>query len=118
MSVVDLLGVTKRFGDVTAVEHPAADRASAYGLESIIVDGNDPEAVYEVATTAIGLGGSSLLGDIAHDTDEVVERLDALRLGRLHHQRLLHDQGEVDRRRMDAVVQDGLGDVERHHPVR
>ena len=40
-------------GDVTAVEHPAADRASAYGLESIIVDGNDPDAVYEVAATAI-----------------------------------------------------------------
>ena len=40
-------------GDVTAVEHPAADRASAYGLESIIVDGNDPDAVYEVATVAI-----------------------------------------------------------------
>jgi acetoin:2,6-dichlorophenolindophenol oxidoreductase subunit alpha len=40
-------------GDVTAVEHPAADRASAYGLESIIVDGNDPDAVHAVATTAI-----------------------------------------------------------------
>jgi acetoin:2,6-dichlorophenolindophenol oxidoreductase subunit alpha len=40
-------------GDVTAVEHPAADRASAYGLEPIIVDGNDPDAVYEVATTAL-----------------------------------------------------------------
>jgi acetoin:2,6-dichlorophenolindophenol oxidoreductase subunit alpha len=39
--------------DVTAVEHPAADRASAYGLESIIVDGNDVEAVYGVARTAI-----------------------------------------------------------------
>ncbi len=34
---------------VTAVEHPAADRAAAYGLESIVVDGNDPDAVYEVA---------------------------------------------------------------------
>lgn len=39
-------------GDVTAVEHPAADRASAYGLDSIIVDGNDPEAVYVVARDA------------------------------------------------------------------
>jgi acetoin:2,6-dichlorophenolindophenol oxidoreductase subunit alpha len=39
--------------DVTAVEHPAADRASAYGLESIIVDGNDVEAVYGVARTAL-----------------------------------------------------------------
>ncbi len=52
-------------GDVTAVEHPAADRASAYGLEPIIVDGNDPDAVYEVAATAIERartgGGPSLI---------------------------------------------------------
>ncbi len=39
-------------GDVTAVEHPAADRAAAYGLESIIVDGNDADAVYRIAQTA------------------------------------------------------------------
>src|SRR5213596_3726309 len=39
--------------DVTAVEHPAADRASAYGLPSIVVDGNDVEAVFETARTAI-----------------------------------------------------------------
>jgi pyruvate dehydrogenase E1 component alpha subunit len=39
-------------GDVTAVERPAADRASAYGLEPIVVDGNDPEAVYLVAEKA------------------------------------------------------------------
>src|SRR3954465_8009347 len=38
---------------VTAVEHPAADRAAAYGLESILVDGNDVDAVYEVARTAV-----------------------------------------------------------------
>jgi acetoin:2,6-dichlorophenolindophenol oxidoreductase subunit alpha len=42
-----------RTSEITAVEHPAADRASAYGLESIIVDGNDVDAVYEVATTAM-----------------------------------------------------------------
>jgi pyruvate dehydrogenase E1 component alpha subunit len=36
-------------GAVTAVERPAADRASAYGLEPIVVDGNDVEAVWEVA---------------------------------------------------------------------
>jgi acetoin:2,6-dichlorophenolindophenol oxidoreductase subunit alpha len=34
---------------VTAVEHPAADRAAAYGLESIIVDGNDADDVYRTA---------------------------------------------------------------------
>ena len=40
-------------GDVTPVEHPAADRASAYGLESIIVDGNDADAVYRCMTAAL-----------------------------------------------------------------
>src|SRR5262245_39272437 len=40
-------------GSVTAVERPAADRASAYGLESIVVDGNDVEAVFEVARRTI-----------------------------------------------------------------
>ncbi|WP_159588694.1 thiamine pyrophosphate-dependent dehydrogenase E1 component subunit alpha [Chelativorans xinjiangense] len=39
-------------GEVTAVENPAADRASAYGLESIIVDGNDADAVYRAAEAA------------------------------------------------------------------
>ena len=34
---------------VTAVEHPAADRAGAYGLEKIVVDGNDADAVYRTA---------------------------------------------------------------------
>jgi acetoin:2,6-dichlorophenolindophenol oxidoreductase subunit alpha len=42
-----------RTSDVTAVANPAADRASAYGLESIIVDGNDADAVYEVTQTAV-----------------------------------------------------------------
>src|SRR5215813_3940358 len=34
---------------VTAVEHPAADRASAYSLEKIVVDGNDADEVYMTA---------------------------------------------------------------------
>jgi pyruvate dehydrogenase E1 component alpha subunit len=34
---------------VTAVPNPAADRASAYGLDRIIVDGNDVDAVYRTA---------------------------------------------------------------------
>jgi TPP-dependent pyruvate/acetoin dehydrogenase alpha subunit len=40
-------------GAVTAVSRPAADRAAAYGLEAIVVDGNDVEAVYEVAQRAV-----------------------------------------------------------------
>ncbi len=39
-------------GQITAVEHPAADRASAYGLESIIIDGNDADEVYRSARAA------------------------------------------------------------------
>ena len=40
-------------GEVTAVRNPAADRAAAYGLESIIVDGNDPDAMYEIACRTV-----------------------------------------------------------------
>lgn len=50
---------------VTAVEHPAADRAAAYGLPSIVVDGNDADAVYQVASEALAKaragGGPSLI---------------------------------------------------------
>ncbi len=40
-------------GSVTPVPRPAADRAASYGLEGIVVDGNDVEAVYETAQAAI-----------------------------------------------------------------
>jgi pyruvate dehydrogenase E1 component alpha subunit len=50
---------------VTAVEHPAADRASAYGLESILVDGNDADVMYATAQRTIAKardgGGPSLV---------------------------------------------------------
>jgi pyruvate dehydrogenase E1 component alpha subunit len=50
---------------VTAVKNPAADRASAYGLESIVVDGNDADDVYQAADAAIrnarAGGGPSLI---------------------------------------------------------
>src|SRR5215207_3084289 len=50
---------------VTAVEHPAADRASAYGLEPILVDGQDADAVYRAALAAYDKartgGGPSLI---------------------------------------------------------
>lgn len=38
---------------VTPVNYPAADRAASYGLESIVVDGNDADAVYSAARKAI-----------------------------------------------------------------
>jgi pyruvate dehydrogenase E1 component alpha subunit len=39
---------------VTAVANPAADRASAYGLPSIVVDGNDADVMFATANTALG----------------------------------------------------------------
>jgi pyruvate dehydrogenase E1 component alpha subunit len=51
--------------DVTAVEHPAADRASAYGLDPMLIDGNDVELVYETAAEVLERartgGGPSLV---------------------------------------------------------
>jgi acetoin:2,6-dichlorophenolindophenol oxidoreductase subunit alpha len=52
-------------GEVTAVAHPAADRASAYGLQTPIVDGQDADEVYRAAKAAIDRarsgGGPSLI---------------------------------------------------------
>jgi pyruvate dehydrogenase E1 component alpha subunit len=51
--------------EVTAVANPAADRASAYGLEPVLVDGNDADLMYTVATAALEKarsgGGPSLI---------------------------------------------------------
>jgi len=51
--------------DVTAVEHPASDRAAAYGLEPVLIDGNDVDVVYRTAQRALDLarkgGGPSLI---------------------------------------------------------
>jgi TPP-dependent pyruvate/acetoin dehydrogenase alpha subunit len=51
--------------EVTAVPNPAADRASAYGLEPILVDGNDADVMHAVAVAAIEKarsgGGPSLI---------------------------------------------------------
>jgi TPP-dependent pyruvate/acetoin dehydrogenase alpha subunit len=40
-------------GSVTAVPRPAADRAAAYGLEPIVIDGNDVVAVYATARRVV-----------------------------------------------------------------
>jgi TPP-dependent pyruvate/acetoin dehydrogenase alpha subunit len=50
---------------VTAVKHPAADRAASYGLERQVIDGNDADVVYSTARAAIAKarsgGGPSLV---------------------------------------------------------
>jgi acetoin:2,6-dichlorophenolindophenol oxidoreductase subunit alpha len=57
-------------GTVTAVRRPAADRAASYGLEPLVADGNDVEAVYHLARTAIGRardgGGPSLVEAVTY----------------------------------------------------
>src|SRR4030088_1723694 len=51
--------------DVTSVKHPAADRAAAYGLDRILIDGNDADVVYRTAFAALEKaregGGPSLI---------------------------------------------------------
>lgn len=51
--------------DVSPVSNPGADRAASYGLPSIVVDGNDADAVYTVASDALANaragGGPSLI---------------------------------------------------------
>src|SRR5450432_2059433 len=39
--------------EVTPVKNPAADRASAYGLDRILIDGNDADVVYRTAQSAL-----------------------------------------------------------------
>src|SRR5262249_8932425 len=62
-----------------------------------------------------GLDDVGLVLGLARDRKqsvrERVERLLRLRLGRLDHQCLWHDQGEVDRRWMEPVVHQPLRDV-------
>jgi len=40
-------------GEVTAVPNPGADRASAYGLEPVLADGNDVDVMYALASAAL-----------------------------------------------------------------
>jgi pyruvate dehydrogenase E1 component alpha subunit len=57
-------------GSVTAVPNPAADRASAYGLERLVLDGNDVELVYATARQYIERardgGGPALIEAITY----------------------------------------------------
>jgi pyruvate dehydrogenase E1 component alpha subunit len=55
---------------ITAVPNPAADRAIAYGLESIVIDGNDADAVYLTARKALNRaragGGPTLIEAVTY----------------------------------------------------
>ncbi|MFJ4768066.1 pyruvate dehydrogenase (acetyl-transferring) E1 component subunit alpha [Streptomyces sp. SID4919] len=59
-----------RIDSVTAVQNPAADRASAYNLDSVVIDGNDPDEVYLTASAAIARaragGGPALIEAVTY----------------------------------------------------
>ena len=113
--------------DVSPVTNPAADRASAYGLPSIIIDGNDADAVYTAASEALEKArsgrGPSLIeaqtyrhhGHSRADPGkyrpqaEVDAWMDRDPLP-MYHQRML--EIGVDEARLAAVVQETAGEVD------
>src|SRR6266576_4853406 len=108
---------------VTAVEHPAADRAAAYGLPPIIVDGNDVEAVYRIALEVLGKaregGGPSLVEALTYrhgghsradpakyrPDAEVREWLDRDPVKRYRERLLAADIGEAEVNEIDTRAQ-------------
>lgn len=56
--------------EVTAVPRPAADRAGAYGLPPVFINGNDADIVYQTALDAVALarsgGGPSLIEAVTY----------------------------------------------------
>jgi len=55
---------------ITAVANPAAGRAGSYGLDPILIDGNDPDAVFLAAGAALAKaragGGPSLIEAVTY----------------------------------------------------
>jgi TPP-dependent pyruvate/acetoin dehydrogenase alpha subunit len=114
-------------GTVTAVASPAADRASAYGLDRILVDGNDADAMYLTARESLDRarrgGGPSLIeartyrssghsradpGKYRPDAEvEAWKRYDPITLYRA---RLV--TGGVSEADLDAIEESADGDVE------
>ena len=66
--------------------------------------------VYGALRAIYGIVGR-LREDLGDRLGERVERLARLGLGRLDQQRLVDEQREVDRRRVEAVVEQALGEV-------
>src|SRR5437867_12158796 len=56
---------------------------------------------------------SSLADDLLHGGDELVERFAGLRFRRLDHDGAADDQREIDRGRVETVVEKPFGEVER-----
>ena len=108
---------------VTPVEHPAADRAAAYGLERILVDGNDADDVFDHARKVIARvrngGGPALVEAVTYrhgghsradpakyrPSDEVAAWMDRDPIP-MYHQRLLRlgvPEGDLTRIEQDVA---------------
>ena len=99
--------------EVTAVEHPAAGRASAYGLEPIIVDGQDADVTYRAAKDAYDkarAGGGPSLIECKTYRYSGHSRADPAKYrpeGELDHWRQQRDPIKLYRRRM---LESGIGE--------
>jgi pyruvate dehydrogenase E1 component alpha subunit len=81
-------------GSVTAVDHPAADRAAAYGLPRILVDGNDADTMHEIARQTVAQARSG-------QGPSLVEALTYRHGG--------HSRADPGKYRPEAEVQEWLG---------
>ena len=61
--------------------------------------------------------GLSFFGDLDHCISEGIQRIFVLGLGWLDHQRFVDDEREVICRRMEVVIHQAFGDVERAHDL-
>ena len=112
---------------VTAVEHPAASRASSYGLEEIVIDGNDVDEVYTCAQRVIEraragegpslveaityrLGGHSRADTAKYRPEAEVEAWQGHDAIELYHRRLL--SLGVDEAELTAVATDIAAQVD------
>ena len=65
------------------------------------------------ARKAVTLTRAEIAKTRDHGVGKCVERILVLCLGRLNHQRLVHDQREIVCRRVEVVVHEPLGNVQR-----
>jgi pyruvate dehydrogenase E1 component alpha subunit len=115
-------------GVVTAVPRPAADRAAAYGLEPVVVDGNDADATYRAATEALRharsgegpvlvealtyrKGGHSRADPAKYRPDDEVAEWMARDPIDLYRARLL--EAGVEAERLDGIDKEALAEVDR-----
>jgi len=99
-----------------------ADRAIAYGIPGVSVDGNDVLACYEASSTAIerarGGGGPSLIeavtfrhyGHAGHDAADYVQEAERARWMAqdpvIRFERLIKDRGLLDDNRIDQIAEE------------